>query len=98
MDFSLNITPRVFSGIKAKIPETNYASGGVGNIMSAQEFKYRKSGSSLAFDVYKLPDSLSNTIFKLGKALIADDKQRHIYSEGYNQTLNFLKSVAKTVK
>lgn len=98
MDFSLNITPRISGGIKAKMPETKNISEGVGYIMSAQDFKYRKIGSSLAFDVYKLPDLISKIIYKFGKAMITDNNQRRNYSNGFKETLRFLKSAAKSVK
>lgn len=101
MNIIFNSAPdksRTYSGIKAKMPENKIINAGIGELLTVRDFKYRKSGSSLAFDIYKLPDFLSKSIFKLSKALISDDNQRRIYSNGYYETLRFLKSAAKAVK
>lgn len=97
MDLSLKITPKAFCGISAKMPEKEVYRA-KGEVLTAKDFKMRNNGSSLAFDVYKLPDFLSKTIFKLSKALISDENHRLHYSNGFNETLRFLKSAAKAVK
>ena len=101
MDFSLNITPNksgAFGNIKAKMPEKRVPNANGSEAFTPKEFKMRLNGSSLAFDVYKLPDFLSKTILKINKALIANETQRQIYSKGFDETLRFLKSAAKAVK
>lgn len=101
MNFNLNIIPNksgAFREIAPKMSNASHTSAPVRYIMSAQDFKYRKSGSSLAFSIYKMPDFVSKNILKLCKAFISDEKQRVIYSNGFYETLRFLKTETKNVK
>lgn len=100
MDFS-SITPNksgLFGSIKAKISEKSMPNSLGNEAFTTRDFQMRKNGSSLAFNVYKLPEFFSKTILKINKALIADKTQKQIYAKSFDETLRFLKSAAKAVK